>query len=81
MIHHAKQLIISAEDQRVNSGSVKIKRRGGVLCCFMWCICEGGVNEFCLSFCTSGFKNKTEQCKEIKHSVETPTTQALPNGS
>lgn len=45
MIHHVKQLIISTEHQLVNLGSVKIQRRGGILHCFAWHICEGRVNE------------------------------------
>ena len=76
IIHHVKQLILSTGDQLVNLGWIKIKRRGGILHCFMWCVCEGRVNEVCLSLCTSGFKNKTKQDEEIKYSIETPTTKA-----
>lgn len=68
MIHHVMQLTISTEDQLVNLGSLKIKRRS-ILHCFMWCICEGRVNEVCLSLCTSEFKDKTKQDEEIKYSL------------
>ena len=70
-------LIISTEDQLVNFGFIIITRREGILHCFTWCICEGRVNEVCLSLCTPRFKSKTKQDEEIKYSVETPTTKAM----
>lgn len=78
MIHHVKQLIISTEDQLASLGSVKFQRRGGILHCFMWRICEGRVNEACLRLCTSGFKNKTKTGwgNYIQHQQQRPRSAA-----